>query len=135
MRKRALLIGVNQYHLLGNLAYARQDAEAVADTLCRNCGFSDQDITLMTCQSEGACMGLSRYIEHALLNLTAAIGHDILDFYARELVPFGKGQEQPWQPQMSACTRFVSIRQELANGNFGCQNHIMNGFQRVDLVV
>ncbi len=79
-RKRALLIGVNQYHLLSNLAYARQDAEAVADALCQHCGFSDQDITLMTCQAEGACMGLSRYIEHALMNLTDERNLDLLVF-------------------------------------------------------
>jgi TPR repeat protein len=80
MKKHALLVGVNQYHLLGNLAYARQDAEAVADALCRHCGFSDQDITLMTCQSEGACLGLSRYIEHALMNLTNERDLDMLVF-------------------------------------------------------
>ncbi len=62
MKRRALLIGVNQYHLLGNLSYARQDAEAVAGALCQHCGFTEQDITLMTCQSEGASMGLSRCI-------------------------------------------------------------------------
>ncbi len=64
-----------------------------------------------------------------------AIGHDILDFCVRELVTFGQGRERTWQLLMSACTRFVSIRQELANGNVGCQGHIMSGFQRVDLVV
>ena len=32
-------------------------------------------------------------------NCTRAIGHDILDFYVRELVTFGKGhRERPWQP-------------------------------------
>ena len=80
MKKRALLIGVNQYHLLGDLKYALQDAEAVSTSLCRYGGFSDQDITLMTCQSEGACMGLSRYIEHALMHLTDERDLDLLVF-------------------------------------------------------
>jgi len=80
MKKQALLIGVNQYHLLANLLYARQDAEAVAEALCKHCGFSGQDITLMTCQSEGASRGLSRYIEHALMNLTDERDVDLLIF-------------------------------------------------------
>ena len=80
MKKRALLIGVNQYHLLGNLSFARQDAEGFAESLCKYCGFTDQDITLMTCQSEGASMGLSRYIEHALMHLTEERHVDLLIF-------------------------------------------------------
>ena len=59
-----------------------------------------------------------------------AVGHDILDFCARELVTFSKGHRvRPWQPWMSACIRFLSIRQALENSNFDCQSHIMNGFQ------
>jgi len=80
MKRRALLIGVNQYHLLGRLSYARQDAEAVAKVLCQYGSFSDTDITLMTCQTEGACLGLSRYIEHALMDLREERGIDLLVF-------------------------------------------------------
>ncbi len=70
MKKYALLIGINGYQLLGKVKYARQDAEAVAEALCRYYGFTDQDITLMSCRGEGATLGLSRYIEHALMSLT-----------------------------------------------------------------
>ena len=71
MKKRALLIGINNYHLLGKLNFARQDAEAVAEALCRYCGYSSHDITLMTCQGEGATLGLSNYIEHALMDIAS----------------------------------------------------------------
>jgi uncharacterized caspase-like protein len=80
MKRRALLIGVNQYHLLGPLSYARQDAEAVAAALCKHSGFSNPDITMMTCQAEGACRGLSHYIEHALTDLTNEQDIDLLVF-------------------------------------------------------
>ena len=70
MKRYALLIGINGYQLLGKVKYARQDAEAVAEALCRYYGFTDQDITLMSCRGEGATLGLSRYIEHALTSLT-----------------------------------------------------------------
>lgn len=80
MKRRALLIGVNQYHLLGKLSFARQDAEGFAESLCKYCGFTDQDITLMTCQSEGALIPLSRYIEHALMSLADESNVDLLVF-------------------------------------------------------
>ena len=80
MKKRALLIGINEYHLLGGLKYARQDAEAVAGALCSHCGFSDQEITVMSCRAEGATMGFSRYIEHALMDLTDCRELDLLVF-------------------------------------------------------
>jgi len=80
MKRRALLIGINEYKLLGELKYARQDAEAVAEALCQYYGFMDQDITLMSCQTEGATHGLSRYIEHALMNLNDEKDLDLLVF-------------------------------------------------------
>ncbi|MCC5828476.1 MAG: caspase family protein, partial [Phycisphaeraceae bacterium] len=69
MRKRALLIGNDQYHLLSHLRYARQDAESFAEALCSCCGFTDQEVTVMSCGSSGGLLGLSRYIEHALARL------------------------------------------------------------------
>jgi formylglycine-generating enzyme len=78
MKKRALLIGINKYHLLGELKYARQDAESVAEALCGYCGFTEQDITIMSCSAEGGTLGLSRYIELALLNLSAAKDLDLM---------------------------------------------------------
>ena len=59
MKKRALLIGLNKYHQLGDLNYTQQDAEAFADALRKYCGFMDHEITLMTCQSEKALLGFS----------------------------------------------------------------------------
>ncbi len=53
MKRRALLIGVNQYLPLGDLSYALQEAETVPEAPCKHCDSSSQDITLMTCQSEG----------------------------------------------------------------------------------
>lgn len=80
MKKRALLIGINDYHLLGKLNFARQDAEATADALCQFCDFSTQDITLMSCHGEGATLGLSNYIEHALMDVAREPDVDMLVF-------------------------------------------------------
>ena len=48
MKKQALLIGINKYKILPELKYARQDAEAVADSLKKNYCFSDKEILLLT---------------------------------------------------------------------------------------
>ena len=47
MKRKALLIGINDYHLLGELKYARQDAESFAEALKTHYDFADLDITLM----------------------------------------------------------------------------------------
>lgn len=44
MKRKALLSGINKYQTLGKLSYARQDAEAFADVLCKQYGFSSHDI-------------------------------------------------------------------------------------------
>lgn len=44
---RALIIGINEYQKVSPLGYARQDAEAVAEMLVSNCGFSQSEITLL----------------------------------------------------------------------------------------
>lgn len=80
MKKHALLIGVNQYHLLGNLSYARQDADSFAEMLKKRCSFSDSEITLMTCCSSGATLANSRYIEYAMVDLTECRDLDLLIF-------------------------------------------------------
>ncbi len=80
MQRRALLIGINTYHLLSDLKYARQDAEAVAEALQQYCGFSDDEITLMSCQATGATLGLSRFIELALENLAYCRDLELLVF-------------------------------------------------------
>lgn len=80
MTRRALLIGIDGYNLLGQLKYARGDAEAFAEALCDHCGFTDQDITLMSCSGEGGTLALSRYIEHGLADLTEHRDLDLLVF-------------------------------------------------------
>lgn len=80
MKRRALLVGINDYRLLGGLKYARQDAEATAAALVSRCGFEESDITLMSCAGEAGLLGLSRYLEHALMDLTGCRGLDLLVF-------------------------------------------------------
>ena len=56
MKKQALLIGINDYKKngsLNNLNFARQDAEAVSEALQSYYGFTEDEITLMTCEQEG----------------------------------------------------------------------------------
>jgi formylglycine-generating enzyme len=80
MRKKALLIGINAYKLLGELKYARQDAESVAEALCRYSGFTERDITVISCRGEGGKYGLSNYIERALDRLLELKELDLLVF-------------------------------------------------------
>ena len=80
MKKRALLIGINDYFVLNALSCARQDAEAFAQTLRTHCGFGPNELTLMTCRSEGATRATSRFIEQALADLTEARDLDLLIF-------------------------------------------------------
>ena len=47
MKKQALLIGINEYQILPELKYARQDAEAVADALKQNYCFSDNEVMVV----------------------------------------------------------------------------------------
>lgn len=56
MKKQALLIGINEYAKngsLNNLRFARQDAEGVSLALQQFYGFTEDEITLMTCGQEG----------------------------------------------------------------------------------
>lgn len=56
MKKQALLVGINNYKgngSLNNLNFARQDAEAVSEALKTYYGFTENEITLMTCHQEG----------------------------------------------------------------------------------
>jgi len=90
--KRALLIGLNEYHTLGKLKYARQDAEAIALALRQYCDFSDHEITLMSCTSGGALLGLSHYIEKALFRLAECRELELLvvGFWGHGFVSEGK---------------------------------------------
>lgn len=48
VKKQALLIGINDYQILPELRYARQDAEAVADSLKKNYCFSENEVIVLT---------------------------------------------------------------------------------------
>ncbi|MBP8132496.1 MAG: caspase family protein, partial [Candidatus Hydrogenedentes bacterium] len=80
MKRCALLVGVNEYKGLNPLQYARQDAESFAEMLQRCCGFEEHEITLMTCQATGATCAFSRFVEHALTDLTERRDLDLLVF-------------------------------------------------------
>ena len=69
MNRRAILVGTQQYHMLGDLKYARNDAVATGKALEKHCNFPPGSITLMTCQAEGGLNAHSTYIEQALDNL------------------------------------------------------------------
>ena len=62
MNKQALLIGINQYQVLPELKYARQDAKAIADSLQRNYSFSDNEVMLLTDDRPGLFKPTNRYI-------------------------------------------------------------------------
>ena len=78
MKRRALLIGIDSYALLGDLKYARRDAEAFGSTLQEWCGFDPGDVTLMSCQAEGGLRAYSSYIERALDGLRQERDLDLL---------------------------------------------------------
>ncbi len=69
MKKRALLIGINEYHFLGELKYSRQDAEDIGRALQTHCGFQQDEITLMSCAGHKSQMAMANYIEHAISSL------------------------------------------------------------------
>ena len=80
LNKRALLVGVDAYEFLGELKFARADAEAFADALEDLCGFDRNAIQLLTCGFRGAAKALSRSIERALADLTCEKYLDLLIF-------------------------------------------------------
>ncbi len=62
MKKQALLIGINEYQILPELKYARQDAKAVADSLKQNYCFSDDEVILLTDDSPGLFKPIDKYL-------------------------------------------------------------------------
>lgn len=78
MKRRALLIGINKYLMLGELKYAQRDAERFAMVLQQRCGFEPGSITLMTCGGEGGLQANSSYIGYALDNLKEEVDLDLL---------------------------------------------------------
>ena len=71
MKKQALLIGINDYQILPELKYARQDAEAVEQSLKQNYCFSDDEVILLTDAKPGLLKPTSqRIVLTQLENLT-----------------------------------------------------------------
>ena len=62
MKKQALLIGINQYQILPELKYARQDAEAAADSLKQNYCFTDDEVILLTDEKPGLFKPINRRV-------------------------------------------------------------------------
>lgn len=73
MQKRALLIGINEYPLVGNLSYARQDAEAVRSSLLQYYGFTENELFLMTENERAEHSPTQRFIERQLQHITGSI--------------------------------------------------------------
>ncbi len=80
MKCHALLIGINTYHPLAPLSYARNDATAFKAALEAECGFDSDDITLMQCGVEGGLRVERDYIKNQLDALLLLKDLDLLIF-------------------------------------------------------
>ena len=79
-KKQALLIGINQYQILPELKYARQDAEAVEQALKQNYCFTDDEVMLLTDAKSGFFMPTNRLIILSHLEKLANQNLDLLIF-------------------------------------------------------
>ena len=57
----ALVVGINEYASLPRLRYARQDAEAIAEALVKQCGFPKTNVVLMTDSAQLRADDFPRY--------------------------------------------------------------------------
>ena len=80
IKKQALLIGINQYAILPALKYARQDAEAVADSLKQNYCFSDDEVMLLTDAKPGLFKPINRQVIEKHLEKLAEQDLDLFIF-------------------------------------------------------
>ncbi|MBR5160414.1 MAG: caspase family protein, partial [Thermoguttaceae bacterium] len=80
IKKQALLIGIDQYAILPALKYARQDAEAVADSLKRNYCFSDDEVMLLTDAKPGLFKPINRQVIEKHLEKLAEQDLDLFIF-------------------------------------------------------
>lgn len=78
MKRRALLIGIDEYQILSNLKYARRDMAQFGHALIDGCGFDPNYVTMMSCQAEGGLYAFSSYIEDALNDLQQERNLDLL---------------------------------------------------------
>lgn len=80
MKSHALLIGINQYHPLAKLSYAKNDAVAFKTALEETCGFDSDEITLMQCEVEGGLRAERDHIQAQLDSLRLRKDLDLLIF-------------------------------------------------------
>ncbi|MBR6436447.1 MAG: SUMF1/EgtB/PvdO family nonheme iron enzyme, partial [Thermoguttaceae bacterium] len=80
MKKQALLIGINEYQILPELKYARQDAEAVEQALKQNYCFSDDEVMLLTDAKPGLFKPSNRRIIEKHLEKLAEQDLDLFIF-------------------------------------------------------
>ncbi len=80
MKKQALLIGINEYQILPELKYARQDAEAVEQALKQNYCFSDDEVMLLTDAKPGLFKPSNRRIIEKHLEKLASQDLDLFIF-------------------------------------------------------
>ncbi|MBR6436126.1 MAG: caspase family protein, partial [Thermoguttaceae bacterium] len=80
MKKQALLIGINEYQILPELKFARQDAEAVEQALKQNYCFSDDEVMLLTDAKPGLFKPSNRRIIEKHLEKLAEQDLDLFIF-------------------------------------------------------
>lgn len=80
MKKHALLVGINSYHTLNQLLFARQDAEDFSKLLISDYDFKPEEITLLTCEAQGTMKAHSQYIELALTDVVKKKDLELLIF-------------------------------------------------------
>ncbi len=80
MKKQALLIGINEYQILPELKYARQDAESVEQALKQNYCFSDDEVMLLTDAKPGLFKPSNRRIIEKHLEKLASQDLDLFIF-------------------------------------------------------
>lgn len=111
MKKQALLIGINNYSKTGSLndlRFARQDAEAVGSALQTYYGFTDDEITLMTCGQEGT---LSPVTPDNILNqLQSEQFKEPLDLFI-----FGFWGHGIWEDNVRYLCPMSTLQNKLAN--------------------
>ena len=82
MKKYALLIGIDRYHLLSGLKFCKSDARSMAEVLRANWGFEEHEITLMTEDTQvGGLRPLSAYVQRRLESLPKELDLLVVGFW------------------------------------------------------
>jgi len=82
-------MGIDKYQILGNLNYARHDAEQFALVLHDQCKFVQNYITVMSCHAEGRLLAQSMYIKKTFDDLIKERDLDlfVVGFWGHGLLP------------------------------------------------